>query len=294
MESGTLKGFILAITAGILWGVSGTVGQFLFQEREMSVEWLITMRMLISGICLLVFAGFGGPGDVFSIWRNRRDAIQLVTFSTTGMLAVQYTYFAAIKHSNAATATVLQYSGPIMIAVYLVLRYRRLPKPTELAALVLAVTGVFLLVTHGDIHTLTISRLALILGLASAVALAVYTLQPAGLLTRYKSPVVIGWGMLCGGFVFSFVKAPWNAEAYWDVQTYLFTGIVVLFGTLFPFYFYLTAVKKIGAQKASLLASSEPLAATLLAVYWLDVPFLLIDWIGTLCIISTVGLLAKK
>jgi len=43
-----------------------------------------------------------------------------------------------------------------------------------------------------------------------------------------------------------------------------------------------------------LLASTEPLAATLLAVYWLDVPFLLIDWVGSLCIISTVGLLAKK
>src|SRR5690606_27918468 len=103
MDSGTLKGFLLAIVAGILWAVSGTVGQFLFQERGMSVEWLIIMRLLIAGSGMLLLAGFTGGGDVFSIWRSPKDAIQLLTFSITGMLAVQYTYFAAISHSNAAT-----------------------------------------------------------------------------------------------------------------------------------------------------------------------------------------------
>ena len=232
-----LKGFSLAITAAIFWGVSGTVGQFLFQERGINVEWLITTRMLISGFCLLLFARFGEKADLFSIWGYRKDAIQLAIFSITGMLAVQYTYFAAISHSNAATATVLQYSGPIMIAVYLAFKYKRLPKPNELIAIALAVVGTFLLVTHGNIHTLTISRMALFLGLASAVALAIYTLQPISLLSRYKSSVIIGWGMLCGGFVFSFVRTPWNVAGHWDLQTYLYTGIIVVFGTLIAFYF---------------------------------------------------------
>lgn len=34
------------------------------------------------------------------------------------MLAVQYRYFAAIKYPNAATATILQYAGPALIAIY--------------------------------------------------------------------------------------------------------------------------------------------------------------------------------
>lgn len=288
-----VKGFSLAIIAAVFWGVSGTVGQFLFQERAINVEWLITVRMLTSGICLLLFARFGEEVSLFSIWRNRKDAIQLAVFSITGMLAVQYTYFAAIKHSNAATATVLQYSGPIMIAVYLAFKYKRLPKRIELVAIALAVIGTFLLVTHGDIHSLTISRLAFFLGLASAVALAIYTLQPIELLSKYKSSIVIGWGMTAGGFVFSFVRAPWNVEGYWDYQTFLYTGVIILFGTLIAFYFYLTAVKIIGGQRTSLLASAEPLAATLLAVYWLDVPFLLVDWVGSLCIVSTVFLLSR-
>src|SRR5690554_6881412 len=116
MPSQIIKGFVLAVVAAILWGVSGTFAQFLFQQREINVEWLITVRLLVSGSILLLFAKFGEKGDLWSIWENKKDAVQLVVFSITGMLAVQYTYFAAINHSNAATATVLQYAGPVLIA----------------------------------------------------------------------------------------------------------------------------------------------------------------------------------
>lgn len=293
MSQAVVKSFLFAIIAAILWGVSGNFGQFLFQERGINVEWLITTRMLISGVVLLLLTRIGGKTNIFLIWKNRKDAIQLLAFSITGMLAVQYTYFAAIRHSNAATATVLQYSGPILIAVYLAVKYKRLPRPREVLAILLAVAGTFLLVTHGDIHTLAISGRALFLGLASAVALAVYTLQPVKLLSKYPPSVIIGWGMVCGGLPMSFIKAPWNAAGHWDLYTYLFTGMIIVFGTLIPFTLYLFAVRTLGGQKASLLASAEPLAATVLAVYWLKTPFLLVDWIGSLCIISTVFLLAR-
>jgi drug/metabolite transporter (DMT)-like permease len=288
------KGFFLAVTAALLWGVSGTFGQFLFQQRGINIEWLITIRMLISGIFLLLFARFGEKADLFEIWKNKKDALQLAVFSITGMLAVQYTYFAAIKHSNAATATVLQYAGPVVIAMYLAFKNKKTPVLLEFFAIILAVLGTFLLVTHGNIDRLSISGTALFFGLASAVALAVYTLQPVRLLTKYKSSVVIGWGMLCGGFVFSFVKAPWSIEGTWDAQSFWYTSFIVIFGTLIAFYAYLTAVQMIGGQKTSLLASVEPLSAAVLAVMWLHVSFSAIDWIGSVFIISTVFLLSKS
>ncbi|WP_370900136.1 EamA family transporter [Chryseobacterium gossypii] len=68
----------------------------------------------------------------------------------------------------------------------------------------------------------------------------------------------------------------------------------MIFGTLIAFYSYLTAVQIIGGQKSSLLASVEPLSATVLAVLWLNVSFTTIDWIGSVFIISTVFLLSRK
>lgn len=287
------KGMLLAIIAAIFWGISGTCGQYLFEQRGINVEWLITIRLLISGAVLLAYTKYGQKRDLFAIWKNKKDRIQLLIFSICGMLAVQYTYFSAIKHSNAATATVLQYSGPIIIAIYLALKKRQIPKQKELLAIGLAVTGTFLLVTHGNIYTLAISPLAFLLGILSAVSLAIYTLQPTHILTKYEPSIVIGWGMFCGGMFFSFIKTPWEFQGTWDIYTAINTTAIILFGTLVAFTLYLYSVKIIGGQKASLLASAEPLAATILAVYWLKTPFGLSDYIGTICIVSTVFLLTK-
>lgn len=143
MEENTSKwtGFILAIAAATLWGVSGTLVQFLFEKRGINIAWLVTARLLISGSILLVFSGIKKDPGLWSIWKNKKDCIQLILFSILGMLAVQYTYFAAIKHSNAATGTILQYIGPVLITIYFVLKKRKWPSANEYMAILLAVTG---------------------------------------------------------------------------------------------------------------------------------------------------------
>ena len=288
-----MKGFVLAIVGATLWGVSGTFGQFLFQQRGVNVEWLISVRMLISGSLLLLFSASRDLKGTFAILNSKKDFLQLVVFGITGMVAVQYTYFAAIKHSNAATATILQFAGPVLIAIYLALKNRRWPRSLEVLSIGLAVFGTFLLVTHGDLSRLSISKTAFIMGIASALALAIYTLQPVKLLKKYDSGIIVGWGMLIGGIAFSFIKAPWHAEGIWDNYSFISAAFIIIFGTLIAFYTYLTAVKLIGGQKSSLLASAEPLSAALLSVIWLKVPFHTVDWIGGLCIISTVFILSR-
>jgi drug/metabolite transporter (DMT)-like permease len=293
MDANTKKGILLGIIAATLWGISGTLGQFLFQQRRINVEWLITMRLLLSGIGLLTLAK-GTNNKLFEIWKNRNDVFLLFIFSIIGMVGVQYTYFAAIKYSNAATATVLQFSGPIFIAIYLAIKSKKLPTRIELISISLAVVGTFLLITHGNINTLAISGKALFYGIGSAITLAIYTLTPKRLLIKYNSALVVGWAMLIGGILFSLVKTPWQIAVKWDVKALSSIAFIIIFGTLLAFYSYLQAVKLIGGQKTSLLASVEPLVAVILSILWLKTHFSFIEWIGSFCIISTVFLLTKN
>ncbi len=288
------KGVLMGLVAATLWGVSGTCGQFLFQQRAVSVEWLMSVRMLGAGTLLLIAAMLQKDGHVWAIWREPGSRRKLLTFGIVGMLAVQYTYFAAIKHSNAATATILQFSAPVLIAIYLAVRYDQRLSLFGYTAILLALLGTFLLVTHGNIQTLNISPAAFALGIASAVSLAIYTLLPGMLLKKYNAMSVIGWGLFIGGLAISFVNPPWHSDGIWDSYTYANTAFVVLFGTLIPFYMYLKAVQLIGGQKASLLTSAEPLSATLISVLWLGVSFEAMDWLGALLIITTVFLLSIR
>jgi drug/metabolite transporter (DMT)-like permease len=292
MRDATSKGLSLALVGAVLWGVSGTAMQFLFKTHQVSAEWMVTVRMLVSGVLLLGLCVVRYPRTVFAIWRDAKSVQALMLFALLGMVSVQYTYFAAIRESNAATATVLQYTGPVMIAGWYAFRERRWPGGFEQLSIGLAIVGTWLLVTHGNPSNLSISPAALFWGLASAVAFALYSIQPVALMRRYPAPVVLGWAMLVGGMAFSFVHAPWDIRGHWDGPAIGAATFAILGGTLIAFLVYIQATKLIGARKASLTASAEPLSATLIAVTWLHVPFGLFDLLGTACIIATILLLA--
>lgn len=289
-----MKGYGLALLAAVLWGVSGTLAQYLFVNRQIDPGWLVTVRLLISGSVLLVHSLKKNSAAVLAPWKHGRDRIDLIVFGIFGMLAVQYTFFITIKLSNAATATILQYLGPIFIASYYSAKERRLPIARDLIAIIFAMVGTFLIVTHGSLDSLSISELALFWGLISAVALATYSILPVNLLNQYETSVVIGWGMLIGGIGLSFIHSPFTVPGVWDTTTFIFTFLIILLGTLVAFYSYLTAVKLIGATITSLLACAEPLSAAIIAVIWLNVPFGIFDWAGMICILITIGLLTKK
>ena len=79
-----------------------------------------------------------------------------------------------------------------------------------------------------------------------------------------------------------------------DYRFFLAFGAIVALGTALSFSMFLKGVSMIGPVKASLIASIEPVAATVFMILWLKVPFQLMDLAGFLCIFVTVFLLLKK
>lgn len=285
-------GFVIAVLSGTLFGVGGTFAQFLFQHRGVDVGWLVTMRLLFGGLVLLLLSLMMRGRAVLAIWRQ--DAWPLILFGLVGMMPVQYTYMAAIGASNTATATVLQYTSPAMVALWLAATRQKRPGWRDTAAVVLAMLGTFLLATHGRAGALTISPAALFWGLASAAAAAFNSLQPAGLLKRHGAALLAGWGMVVGGLALSLLHAPWKVQGHWDGQAYGFFAFVLVFGTVLAFYLFNKALALIGSQKTILLTCAEPLSAALLAVWWLGVRWSVMDWLGMACILLTIILLAKE
>lgn len=294
-SSARIRGFIMVIVASILWGVSGTVAQSLMQHHQFQTDWLVTVRLLASGILLLLLSLMGaGRQNVWGILRSGEDFLRLLLFSILGMLAVQYTFFAAIEAGNAATATLLQYLGPVFLVCYFIIRLRKMPSVAQVTALVLALGGTYFLITGGNPGKLTISVSALAWGLASALALAFYTVYPTLLLGRWGSTVVLGWAMLIGGIALGLATQTWEITGMnWSPTSVMAVLFIILFGTLIPFYLYVDSLNYIRPTETSLLASGEPLAAVITAVVWLHVPFGLFEWIGTLCIIGTVFALSR-
>ena len=287
-----MTGIVMTLAGGVLWGFCGSCGQYLFQYKEVTSGWLVPLRLTFAGLLILVLLACREKGRVLDVWRERQGRRDILIFSVFGMMLCQYSYFTTIQYSNAGTATVLQYTGPALILVYLCIRDRKKPRAYELAALFCSMFGTFILATHGNISELAIPAEALLWGMISAVTLVIYTLQPAGLMKRYSTLLTLGWGMLIGGLVLMLLMRPWTLSPVVDRQTVLAMIFIVLFGTICAFYFYLTGVKLVGASSASMLACIEPVAATVISVVWLKVRFRMIDLLGFVFVLSTVFIIS--
>ena len=287
-----VKGALFTLFGGTLWGFSGTCGQFLLQTKGLTSNWLIPYRLLIAGVLLLLICYLKDGKKIFQIWQQ--DAAGILIFGVFGMSMCQYTFFTAIGESNAGTATVLQYIGPVLILIYMSLRNRQLPKWNEVLAICLAVLGTFLLATHGNPGTMVLSEKALFWGLLSAVALVIYTVQPGALLVKYGSALVTGWGMLLGGALLCGIFRPWSIPVVVDDEVVIGMAAVILLGTVVAFVCYLEGVRLIGPKKGSLYASVEPVSATVFSVIWMHVSFGVMDFLGFFCILSTIFILAMS
>lgn len=292
MNKNTIKGIFYALISGIFWGFSGTVGQYLFTRTEIHSGWLTTVRLLSAGTILLVMAAVKDPKSLTAVWKDRKDAAQLVFFGIAGLMAVQYCYMQAIFYSDSGTATAVQYTGEAMLLVYTCVTARRLPKISEALGLGLAMFGIFLLATHGDISKMVLSVGGLVWGLLAAVALVVYTVSPGRLIKKYGNSPVTAYGMLIGGATLALILRVWQLPGTYTPQALLGLAAIVLIGTVFGFSVYLQATVLIGGLKAGLIAAVETVSAPLISRVWLKTPFQAMDYLGFLCILVMVFLIS--
>lgn len=288
------RGIIFTLIGGCCWGFSGTCGQYLFAFEHISAEWLTIVRMLGAGSVLLILLVARRRLEVLQILQDKRDRRALFVFAMLGLLSCQYTYLVAIAYTNAGTATVLQYLGPVFVLAYACFLKKRLPNRRETGAVLLALGGTALIATQGDFSKLAIPINGLIWGLLSAVSLMIYTVTPERIMQRWGSQIVTSYGMLIGGIGFFLLSGLPNLFISLSDGGMLAVMAIVFIGTILSFSLYLQGVADIGSVKASMLACIEPVSATVCSAVWLGTSFSLMDIAGFAMIILTVLILTKK
>ena len=140
---------LLVLLAGTMWAASGTAAQhFYTQSVHIPIE-LTQVRLFLSSALFFLLAWWSGGlrRGVRSLRRSPRLLVHLSIHGILGIMIVQFSYFMGIAEGDAAATTVIGYTSPAMMILYLAVRWRRLPSAAETGTVVVAVAGVFLLVT---------------------------------------------------------------------------------------------------------------------------------------------------
>ena len=282
-----VKGACLTMGGAMCWGVSGCMGQYLFTREGMDSRWLVPIRLLLAGLILCGYFFIRDRKRLLDPWnikKNPRNAIDLVIYGLAGVSLCQFFYFLTIQLSSAGMGTILQDISPALILLVVCIQQRRGPRVFEVVSIVLALAGLFLITTHGSLTSLAVSPAALVSGLASAVAVVIYTMWPRKLQQQYPTPMLQGWAFLMGGVAFHLVFRPWTMHYTPSLMGLVGIFTVVVIGNVLAFSLYMSGVPLIGPQKASLYSFAEPVTAAVISTLVLGSPFTVWDALGFGCI----------
>ena len=205
-------------------------------------------------------------------------------------------YFTAINMMSLSTAAILLYTSPIWIMLMSVLFFHEKLTGRKLLALAAAFGGCVLIsgISGGGI-TLT----GLLVGLGSGIGYGFYSILGTIALKRYSPYTVTAYTFLFAAAGSLIICRPGEMLGSFAASDHLAGLILFCFLTAFvtavvPFLAYTLGLESVEASKAGILATIEPMVATLFGVLIFKEPLTIFSCLGILMILSSVIILNTK
>jgi drug/metabolite transporter (DMT)-like permease len=267
---------VLTLASAALFGVNGTVSTLALQAGIPPTR-LTALRCTGAAICLLAVLAVVAPRRLRVTWR---EVPFLAVFGVAGVAMTQFLYYYAIGRMHVGIALVFEMTAPVFIALYVWLVRREKMRGRLWLALLLSLSGLILIAQvwqHGGSLDIRGVGAALIAALCLA---AYYLLGERG--TVLRDPVALTCWSFVAAAVFWAVAAPW-----WNFDTDLTTRVplslgaltaplwvlvawIVVLGAILPFWLSIAALRHLSPTAAGLVATAEPVFASIVAWLWVE------------------------
>ena len=282
----------LILLAGCFWGSMGIFVRRLTDYGFSSIQ-IVAIRVTLAALIFCMLLLIKDPSG-FRI--SVKDIPLFLGLGFGSILFFTVCYFTAITMMPLSTAAILLYTSPIWIMLLSVLFFREKLTGRKLLALVLAFAGCVLVSgVSGEGMTLP----GLLVGLGSGIGYGLYSILGTVALRRYSPYTVttytfafaaLGAWLICrpADMLAKFAAAPnLPGLVFFCVLTALVTAVI-------PFLAYTLGLRTVEASRAGILATVEPLVATLIGVAVFSEPLTLLSGLGILLILAAVVLLNGK
>jgi len=263
-QKNIFKGTIYSLLSGLIWGICGILGEYFFSHYQVSSGWITSMRLLVAGSFVIILSSLKLRFQLFDIWRNRNNYLPFLAYAILGIFSVQFFFYLCVEYSNATTATILQFISPVFILIY-----KKKASKKAIFYVLTAMLGVFLMATKGDLSKLSITPLALLTGLLSALGVMFNVILPQHFAKKYGFVPTVGWGMIIAGLFSNFLYPVYKISFQVDAISICICLTIAFLGTAFAFFLSMKAVSLVSPLVVSVVSASEPLSSAILSVLFL-------------------------
>jgi DME family drug/metabolite transporter len=281
-----LRGYVLILIAATLWGTLGIIFKALINDYGLSRITIAFFRASLSAAILMAALAIRRP----SLLRiARRDSILFVTFGLFGIAGFYIAYITAIDLTGVSVAAVLLYTAPAWVAAISALFLGEAMTRRKLAAVALAMMGCALVARVYDVRGLRLNWLGIVAGLCAGLGYALYSVCSKVGVRRYDNWTVLVYGLILGTvflvplqsppLIFAALRQP--GAAVWLLA--LAVGPTLGSGLIFN-----AGVRYIPVSNASVVATIEPVVASVLAFLFLGERLDLAQLVGGALILAAV------
>ena len=268
-QKNIFKGTIYSLLSGLIWGICGILGEYFFSHYQVSSGWITSMRLLVAGSFVIVLSSLKLRSQLFEIWKNRNNYLPFLAYAILGIFSVQFFFYLCVEYSNATTATILQFISPVFILIYNRIIYKKKASKKAIFYVLTAMLGVVLMATKGDLSKLSITPLALLTGLLSALGVMFNVILPQRFAKKYGFVPTVGWGMIIAGLFSNFLYPVYKISFQVDAISICICLTIAFLGTAFAFFLSMKAVSLVSPLVVSVVSASEPLSSAILSVLFL-------------------------
>lgn len=275
------------LLGGTLWGFIGLFTRHL-SAGGFSPDSIVVIRN--TGGLVLMLLLFG----IFDRSVFRVHLRHLPCFFGTGVVSVllfTMCYFRCQQLCSLAVSAILLYTSPAFVVVLSAILWRDRITPRRLAALGLAFLGCTF-VSGIWSGSLAMTFQGFLLGIGSGFFYGLYSIFGRYALAHYQPLTVTFYTFLFAGIGALVVVRPSElADGFRQPSMVLLAVGLVVVSTVLPYIFYTRGLAKVDSGKAAIMASVEPVVASLVGIIAFGEPMSVMVLLGLACILGTVYIL---
>ncbi len=278
--------------AGIFWASSGVAVQDFFTHSEKSAMELTNIRMCVAGAILIIMSAIRRKNFGLSVKKLNESPklwLDVAIYGIIGVMFMQFTYFQGISIGGAAATTVICYTCPAMVVIWESVYNKKFPRLGEVLAVILAMIGVFLLVTGGNPTKLLVPLGCVVWSLLSGAAFAFSAIYPKHLFAKKVDALFLtGVGMFIGGLSTFFLIENWNWAEFFGLEVLFDVIWIIIFGTVAAFLSFNAGLKFLTPEEASITVTTEPAASVVISWAVFGTKFGLIESFGIILVLLAI------
>ena len=254
--------YLLVTLSAVFWGANFLLAGPIL--ADLSPLWAAALRFVLGALLMFAISGIRRE-DLFGLLRRNAAAYLLLGF--VGITVFNLLFFYGLQTTSANNAALIMAINPLLTTLLAAVFLGEKPTARHLMALPVALLGVAVVISHGDLHKLGALHIAHgdLLMLTASLSWAIYNVMGKRYMPKGSSIVNTTWILAAGAILLTGIAIGSGDQfGTLEMKAGIALAVMVIGGTVLAYLFWGIGIARLGAARTAIFLNLVPVSAMLM------------------------------